>query len=123
MAKKKYKAISNFKPSDIDRTTDSTIITWKINRKIISDKILDGKTGQIQLRVDFYKKGRNPVTEFGYSYNMLLSNKRKYLSAKMVALRSAWGRVQFSPDGFSIVGEKYIYVGKIKNIDGVKTIE
>jgi hypothetical protein len=116
MKKSKKIKIKNFTPSKTEIAKDGTkTIYWKYHKKIITQQIFYKQTGQLQLKVEFSKKGRTPVTYFGYSYIYDLSNKKQYHDAKMVALKSAWGQVPFSPDNFHITGEKYIYVESISS--------
>lgn len=103
----------NFRPSRVTLIDGVKTIYYKRRKKIITDEIIKGKRGQIQLRISFKKKGRIPITVFGYSYIYTLSNSNEYKTAKHVAVKSAWKQCPFSPDDFEIIGEKFIYVATI----------
>lgn len=78
--------------------------------KIITKTPLQGAKGQLQLKVLFKKKGYANFPMYGYSDFKVLSSKIEYQEAKNNAFKSAYKLVPFSPDGFDIIGEKFIYV-------------
>ena len=98
-----------FVPRKVEFTDEGKIITWVNSRKIITEQVKSKTSGQLQLRFEFRKKGRNPVTVFGYSHIHDLSNITELNRAKREAFKSAYKDVPFSPDSFSITGEKFFY--------------
>ena len=79
-------------------------------QKVIKTEPLSEKIGQIQLKILFKQKNRNPVTFFGYSYFQDLSDSKQYKDSKVTAFKQAYKQVPFSPDSFEIIGEKFIYI-------------
>lgn len=102
-----------FRPSKVEWKGRTKIITWVKRKKILTDFPIKDKMGQLQLKILFKKKRRIPITEFGYSHIGILSDVNEYRDAKVFSLRSAWGKVPFSPDSFEITGERFIYVATI----------
>ena len=94
---------------------DEDASTPGIQRKIVNGASTitiqsSTQTGQIQLKILFKKRGRIPITEFGYSYFSDISKQKNYNEAKITAFKSAYKMIPFSPDGFEIIGEKFIYI-------------
>jgi hypothetical protein len=85
-------------------------IVYPSFQKVITTQPLTEKTGQIQLKILFHKKKRISITEFGYSRFHTLSDSADYKEAKIEAFKSAYKLIPFSPDGFDIIGEKFIYI-------------
>ena len=108
MVKKNVK-IKMFTPRKVEITDDGKIITWVNSRKIITREVKSETLGQLQLKFEFRKKGRNPITVFGYSHIHDLSNTVELNQAKREAFKSAYKDVPFSPDSFSITGENFFY--------------
>lgn len=108
------KVTSNqFKPIKDYYDNNEHHIVYPNFEKIVTKKPKKEIIGQLQLKIKFYKKNRIPITEFGYSYFYDLSNKEQYNKAKIVAFKSAYKLIPFSPDNFEITGEKFIYVKKL----------
>ncbi len=108
MVKKNVK-IKMFTPRKVEITDDGKIITWVNSRKIITREVKPQTLGQLQLKFEFRKKGRNPITVFGYSHIHDLSDTVELNQAKREAFKSAYKDVPFSPDSFSITGENFFY--------------
>lgn len=85
------------------------VIDYRNSQKLITREIKVNKIGQVQLKIKFSKQGRNSIIEFGYSYFHNIYSKQDYHSAKVEAFKSAYKKVPFSPDNWSIIDEKYIY--------------
>lgn len=111
MANIKQKISKQFIPQKVYTEDDGTKHVVYLNfQKIITTQPLIDKRGQIQLKILFHRKGRISITEFGYSYGHILSNSTEYKNAKIEAFKSAYKLIPFSPDGFDIIGEKFIYI-------------
>jgi len=115
MVNKKVKAFQIRKTEYFDKgkilyyTKSKKVITW--DKRLIKNKL-----GQLQLKFKFSKKGRIPITVFGYSYVFNFSDNEYYIKAKKTAFLNAYKQVPFSPDNYDIIGEKFIYIEKIKAI-------